>query len=309
MLFDEDILVALEKAADKSERTRSSFWETELEDFSFTAKGEMTGLICVGSISKKYSQIHKASHWLLQWPYLYIVRKSQNFGECYDLAKFIAEGQERAVTLDMVRQTLGLAVIKDNLDVKGLEGINLVIGDGYGVMTSLLKLSYSETKIVTVNLTTPLLMDLVYARKAIPSLRIALPRNQVEMMDALNQNDIDVIAIQADNSKLIAEANVGLAVALHSMQEMTNSVIKSYFDLLRGNKNDRTAFYCSNRIHKQLYDGEEIKFFDFPWSPNDTVLFDEVCRWDNFEYEPRPPFWFRNPNQKQHRLVILEKLI
>ena len=45
MLFDEDILVALEKAADKSERTRSSFWETELEDFSFTAKGEMTGLM------------------------------------------------------------------------------------------------------------------------------------------------------------------------------------------------------------------------------------------------------------------------
>ena len=268
----------------------------------------MTGLICVGSISKKYSQIHKAAHWLLQWPYRYIVRKSQNFGECYDLAKFIAEGQERAVTLDMVRQTLGLAVIKDNLDVKGLEGINLVIGDGYGVMTSLLKLSYSETKIVTVNLTTPLLMDLVYARKAIPSLRIALPTNQVEMMDALNQNDIDVIAIQADNSKLIAEANVGLAVALHSMQEMTNSVIKSYFDLLRGNKNDRTAFYCLNRIYKQLYDGEEIKFFDFPWSPNDTVLFDEVCRWDNFEYNSRPPFWSRNPNQKQHRLVILEKL-
>ena len=308
MLFDEDILVALEKAANKPERTRSSFWETELEDFSFTAKGEMTGLICVGSISKKYSHIHKAAHWLLQWPYRYIIRESQNFGECYDLAKFIAEGQERAVTLDMVRQTLGLAVIKDNLDVKGLEGINLVIGDGYGVMTSLLKLSYSETKIVTVNLTTPLLMDLVYARKAIPSLRIALPTNQVEMTDALNQNDVDVIAIQADNSKLIAEANVGLAVALHSMQEMTNSVIKSYFDLLRGNKNDRTAFYCLNRIYKQLYDGEEIKFFDFPWSLNDTVLFDEVCRWDNFEYNSRPPFWSRNPNQKQHRLVILEKL-
>ena len=308
MLFDEDILVALEEAADKSERTRSSFWETELEDFSFTAKGEMTGLIPVGSISKKYSHIHKAAHWLLQWPYRYIIRESQNFGECYDLAKFIAEGQERAVTLDMVRQTLGLAVIKDNLDVKGLEGINLVIGDGYGVMTSLLKLSYSETKIVTVNLTTPLLMDLVFARKAIPSLRIALPTNQVEMMDALNQNDVDVIAIQADNSKLIAEANVGLAVALHSMQEMTNSVIKSYFDLLRGNKNDRTAFYCLNRIYKQLYDGEEIKFFDFPWSLNDTILFDEVCRWDNFEYNSRPPFWSRNPNQKQHRLVILEKL-
>ena len=308
MLFDEDILVALEKTANKPEMTRSSFWEYELEDFSFNAKGEMKGLICVGNISNKNSQIHKAAHWLLQWPYRYIVRKSQNFGECYDLAKFIAEGQERAVTLDMVRQTLGLAVIKDNLDVKGLEGINLVIGDGYGVMTSLLKLSYSETKIVTVNLTTPLLMDLVYARKAIPSLRIALPTNQVEMMDALSQNDIDVIAIQADNSKLIAEANVGLAVALHSMQEMTNSVIKSYFDLLRGNKNDRTAFYCLNRIYKQLYDGEEIKFFDFPWSPNDTVLFDEVCRWDNFEYNSRPPFWSRNPNQKQHRLVILEKL-
>ena len=105
---------------------------------------------------------------------------------------------------------------------------------------------------------------------------------------------------------MISEAPIGLAVNLHSMQEMNNNVIKSYFDILRNNQNERTAFYCCNRIYKKLYDGEEVKFSNFPWNPNETILLDEICRWDNYDCQPKPPFWVRNLNQKQHRLVIME---
>ena len=306
MLFDRDVLLELEAAADKPEKTRSSFWEHELQDFSFSAEGEMIGLTSVGNLSQKNNPLHKIAHWLLQWPYRFLLRNSQNFNECNTLTKIVAQRQERAVTIDMLRQTLSLAVIRDLIGVREFGGSNLVIGDGYGVMTSLLKLSYPEIKLITINLTTPLLIDLVYTRKAVPGLTIVLPKNPTEMKEALKLDNIDVIALQADDARLISEAPIGLAVNLHSMQEMNNDVIKSYFDILRNNKCEKTAFYCCNRIYKKLYDGEVVKFSDFPWNPNEPILLDEICRWDNFDCQPKPPFWIRNPNQKQHRLVIME---
>ena len=57
MFMNGDVLHALKAAADQPELTRSSFWETELEGFIFTAEGDMTGLICIGSISKKTDPI------------------------------------------------------------------------------------------------------------------------------------------------------------------------------------------------------------------------------------------------------------
>ena len=48
MLFDRDVLIELEAAADRPEQTRSSFWDHELQGFSFSAEGEMKGLTCVG---------------------------------------------------------------------------------------------------------------------------------------------------------------------------------------------------------------------------------------------------------------------
>jgi hypothetical protein len=309
MLVDTDALNALEAAANDAESTRSSFWEEELKDFSFTANGEMNGLIAIGSISRKIGLHHKAANWMLQWPYRLAARKSRNLAECSRLARIVAARQERLFTLDMLRQALALAIIKDNLDTKEFDGANLVIGDGHGVMTSLLKLSDPENVTIAVNLTSPLLIDLVYAQRAIPGLRIAMPMNDVEMREALQRKDIDVIAIRADQADLISEAPIGLAVNIHSMQEMTRNVIESYFSLLRGNKSERTAFYCCNRIYKKLYDGEEIKFTEFPWLPDERILFDEICWWDNFEYKPRPPFWLRNPHPKQHRLTILEKAL
>lgn len=308
LLFDNEALNSLEAAANQAESTRSSFWEEELKGFSFTSKGEMTGLICVGSVSKKTNFLNRAAHWLLQAPYRFLSRKSRNISECTRLAHLVAQRQERAFTLDMLRQTLSLAAIMDNMDLDKSSGVNLVIGDGYGVMTSLLKLSDPKTLTIAVNLTTPLLIDLVYARKAIPDLRIALPTSVDAMRDALQQKNIDVIAIRADDAKLIAEAPIGLAINIHSMQEMTNEVINSYFDLLRSNRSEKTAFYCCNRLYKKLYDGEEIKFTDFPWHSDDQILLDEICQWDKFEYQAKLPFWFSNPNLKQHRLAILNKI-
>ena len=308
MLIDMDALNALDAAARETETARSSFWEEELKDFSFNAEGEMSGLICIGSISRKTSRLHNAVNQVLQLPYRLVARKSRNSAACLRLANLVAARQERLFTQDILRQALSLAAIKDALDTDKLGGANLVIGDGYGVMTSLLKLANPEAVTITVNLTTPLLIDLYYARKALPGVKIVLPRSADEMNEALQNTDIGVIAIRADQADLIGQASIGLAVNNHSMQEMTNQVIKSYFDILRANGGETTAFYCCNRVTKTLYDGEDIIFADYPWRNDEEVLFDEICWWDKFEYQPRLPFWFRNPNLKRHRLTILEKV-
>ena len=306
MLFDEEIFQRLESLADQPEKTRSSFWEQELEDFSFTSDGKMSGLICIGNLSEKNSKAHNLTHWLLQTPYRYFIKDSKNFETCYNATKLVAERQGMAVTLDMLRQTLSLAVIIDNLDLNTCSGINLVIGDGYGVMSSLLKLLFPKKLLVTINLSTPLLIDLYYAKKALPEQKFGLAENKNDLNTMLKDTDLGLLAVTADNLEILSAIDIGFAANLHSMQEMTNSVINSYFDILRSNKNKGTILYCCNRIYKELYDGEKIIFSEYPWKKNDEIIFDSICPWDNFEYNLKPPFWHTNPNKKQHRLVILE---
>ena len=122
----------------------------------------------------------------------------------------------------------------------------------------------------------------------------------------LKDKEVGLIGITADNLRILSAIDIGFAANLHSMQEMTNSVISSYFDILRSNKNKGTTLYCCNRIHKELYDGEKIIFSEYPWDKNDKIIFDDICPWDNFEYNLKPPFWHPNPNKKQHRLVVLQ---
>ena len=306
MLFDEEIFQRLESLADQPEKTRSSFWEHELKDFRFTSDGKMSGLICIGNLSQKNSKIHKLTHWLLQTPYRYFTKNSINFEMCYTATKLVAERQGRAVTLDMLRQTLSLAVIVDNLDLNKCSGINLVIGDGYGVMSSLLKLLFPKKLLVTINLSTPLLIDLYYAKKALPKEKFGLAETKGDLNNMLKDKDLGLIGITADNLRILSAIDIGFAANLHSMQEMTNSVISSYFDILRSNKNKGTTLYCCNRIYKELYDGEKIIFSEYPWDKNDKIIFDDICPWDNFEYNLKPPFWHPNPNKKQHRLVVLQ---
>ena len=306
MLFDEEIFQRLESLADQPEKTRSSFWEHELKDFRFTSDGKMSGLICIGNLSQKNSKIHNLTHWLLQTPYRYFTKNSKNFEMCYNATKLVAERQGRAVTLDMLRQTLSLAVIVDNLDLNKCSGVNLVIGDGYGVMSSLLKLLFPKKLLVTINLSTPLLIDLYYAKQALPKEKFGLAETKGDLSNMLKDKEVGLIGITADNLRILSAIDIGFAANLHSMQEMTNSVISSYFDILRSNKNKGTTLYCCNRIHKELYDGEKIIFSEYPWDKNDKIIFDDICPWDNFEYNLKPPFWHPNPNKKQHRLVVLQ---
>ena len=63
-------------------------------------------------------------------------------------------------------------------------------------------------------------------------------------------------------------------------------------------------FYCCNRVEKKLRDGSCINFNEYPWSENDTILFDEICPW--LQKRPVSQIPFNKPFQPhQHRAVKL----
>jgi len=307
MLRDEDALIALEAAASQPETTRSSFWDVEVKNFSVAADGTRSGVACIGNISRKTGRLYTLMHRVLQMPYRPMARGLADYADCERLGRIIAKRQERQYTSDMMRQALSLALIRHHLPDGPGAGVNLVIGDGYGAMTSLLRLVWPNTKTIAVNLTIPLLADLAFARKALPGMRIAMPANMEEMKATLADPHVDVIGIRADDAGLLEGAPIGLAVNIVSMQEMDLAVIAEYFRLLRSASGTQTAFYCCNRAHKPFYDGTEIRFDEYPWCNNDELLVDEPCPWSELVYGPKPPFWTRLQHRVQHRLAVLDR--
>ena len=307
MLRNEDALATLEAAANQPETNRSSFWDVEVENFRVAADGTRTGVACIGNISRKTGRLYTLMHRVLQLPFRYMARGLPDYADCERLGRIIAKRQERQYTSDMMRQALSLALIRHHLPDGPGAGANLVIGDGYGVMTSLLRLAWPDNKTIAVNLTIPLLADLAFASQALPGMRLAMPANMDEMAEALGDPAVDVIGIRADDAGLLEGVQIGLAINIHSMQEMDMTVIAEYFRLLRSSTGERTAFYCCNRVQKKFYDGTEIRFDAFPWRDDDKLLVDETCPWTEWLYGPKPPFWTRMPTPVHHRLALIDR--
>ncbi len=307
MLKDQDVLNFLVEQSDQPEKSRSSYWDRELGNIDLKADGSMQGYTPQGNVSRKTGKFHTLAHWLLQAPFRGFGNSYRYFPDCHKKGRAVARDQGRQFTGDMVRQSLALALIRDHVSPADMDGVNVVIGDGYGVMTSLLRRAFPEKPVIVVNLKTPLLADLLFAREAAADKLLVLPRNPEEMAIAISGPDANIIGLMADDAHLLANVMVALAVNIHSMQEMPVSVVADYFRFLRVGPAPKTAFYCCNRVYKKLYGGEELRFDDFPWRKGDDLLVDEICPWDHLEYGPRPPFWHKNHNQTRHRLVYLEK--
>ena len=125
-----------------------------------TADGQLQGKSVLGSVSMKMGMLYSAAHWILQAPFRHMGRGLRDFPECQRLGRLVARRQGRSFTHDMVRQALSLAVIRQHADITSEGPCNLIIGDGYGVMTSLIMLASPLRKAIAVNLTRSLLLDL-----------------------------------------------------------------------------------------------------------------------------------------------------
>ena len=226
MLKDEDVLTYLAENSDAPERDRSIHWDNEYKEFKVDVSGLLQGSNVLGNLSDKTGLQHRLAHWLLQYPFRRMGKDLETFRDNLANGYVIAERQDgRQFTLDILAQVLAISYIRQHLPHLDSNYFNVVIGDGYGVMTCLLNFTGAPKRTIIVNLNKPLLLDLIYFKKVFPDRKFILPRNQEEMHLAINAPDNPIIAVQADNAALIALAPITLAINIASMQEMLPDVI------------------------------------------------------------------------------------
>lgn len=233
------------------------------------------------------------------------------------LEREVCAAQERNYDLDVLRHSLTVAWLRHAMPER-LTGASTacVIGDGFGTMTAVLAGSRSAGRILLVNLTRTLLVDLWYLRLWLGAeafdRRVVLVTDADGLREALSRRPGDreavIIALQAQHHELLRECPVDLAFNMASMGEMDPPVTAAYFADLRtvaAHRPNGLAFYCCNREEKTLPDGTVTRFSNYPWHPEDRVLVDELCPWHQHFYTRMPPFYRQYDGPVRHRLAIL----
>ncbi len=217
----------------------------------------------------------------------------------------VARKQNRLLIFDEVKQII-ICNILSRHDVLKQSNIIVVIGDGYGFMTCLLRLVAPQAKIICVNLGKMLLFDLLYASKVFPHTKMFLLQNNGNYSKTLEQ--YSMIFMEAEKYEMLLGREVDLFINIASMQEMNPDIIKTYFDIIRSSTGKR-YFYSCNREEKVLPDGTVVRFNEYPWDSNkDEVIFDELCAfYQNYPISV-PPFWLPFDGPMKHKLARMSQL-
>lgn len=295
--------------ATEDERTRSSFWDQEVGNFDVSADGRVDGETVLGTVSAKTNLVHTAAHWVLQSPFRWFPKGLTDLANIERSARIVARRQGRQYTHDMMRQALSVSFARRAAQRARTDTCNLVIGDGFGVMTSLLLFDDPSVKTVCINLTKSLLIDVTRIAKVHPDAGLALVDTPEDVAAALADNTIRVIAVRADDALCLKNAPIGTAFNVVSMQEMPMAVIAEYFAILRSSTADRLVFYCCNKLSKTMPDGEEIRFDAYPWRSADSIVGEGPCPWSQWVYNKQPPFWHHRSGAGRviwHRLAVLQ---
>lgn len=287
--------------------TESSHWKKFHGKFSYK-NGILSGIKGFGGSQPTYQGFRKKIHNLFQRKYRKIGAKFPKFDTIDFNANQITKKQERAYDLDVLRQTLTASFLSTFPNVLGSNKQVLIIGDGFGSLTSILLASKLSRQVILVNLTKTLLVDLLYLKKWMGD-------NLFNKSTVLIDSEVDIpsissskslIAIEAINHKLIRSFNIDSIINVASMQEMNPSMVKAYFKDFSFISKDNLYFYCCNREEKILPDGTVSRFLDYPWNKKDSILLDELCPWHQYYYTLIPPMYKRYEGPHRHQLRIMK---
>ncbi len=306
-------IAGLAEVATKEDPEASSHWQKYHEGFQFTGAG-FEGLSGFGGNLDR-TLPRKIFHGIFQTTYRRIGRTFADFARIESCADRITCAQGRVLDLDVLRQVITLSfLLSKTPDRFGTTSVVCVIGDGFASMTSLLVESGASQKVILVNLTKTLLVDLWFLKKWMGDRRfsteVALAENETGLKQAISDQNIRVVAVQATSHELIRNCEIDIAINIASMQEMDLANIEAYFSDLRNSDMARTGgpvFYCCNREEKNLPDGTVTRIMDYPWQPDDIVHVDEICGWHQKYYSRQFPFYHRYDGPIRHRLVKLAR--
>lgn len=290
----------------------SAHWQHEHADFVFTGEG-FENLHGFGGTERARSFMRNSLHWLLMHPFRRMGRGFPTFLKVLKTGNAMAKAQDRDFNLDMLRQCLSLAFLQSNLPPGFPSAPNIcIIGDGFGTLSSLYISAGHAKKVILVNLTKTLLVDLWYLRLWLSQetfdQRVVLADTPEGVLQAQTDPEIYVIAIEARNNDLLTKAQIDLAINIASMQEMNPDVISQYFTCLResrANHSGQLYFYCCNREEKTLNDGTMVRYTEYPWRASDNILIDALCPWHQKFYRMGFPIYQPYDGPVCHRLVEL----
>ena len=294
----------LARQLDTTEKGASSHWREMHADFTYE-DGVLSGLRGFDTYTPAPNPPAAIAHWMLQQPWRRVGRQFTDFERIQRIGRQIAREQQRVFDLDMLRQAITLAYLRQRVPhVFGAGHTILVIGDGFGTFTSTALAAFPGIRVVAINLIRTLLVDLIFMRRSKAVTRAALAIDDRSFRRALADSRAQVVALRADDWRLLARTPITLAVNIASMQEMNADAIAHYFAVMRSGAS-RPRFYCCNREEKRLPDGTIVRFRDFPWSENDEIIEDALCPWHQQYYSRRPPFFHAIDGPMRHRLVYL----
>ena len=290
----------LKKELNNSEQTKSSYWEDQFKTFKIDNEFNIIDI-------RKYGFGNLEPNTLVRKFYhnffLRILFKQFLFStKWYKLFKEISKTQNKVINFDGFRHICVFELL-DTFIFNEIQIDNIcVIGDGRCNFVSPCFKSKAFKKIVSVNLTETLLCDLIILENddtiIIDDIAVATSENDFDIL--MNNEKVKIILVPASKSNMLYNKKIQMFVNMVSFQEISMKNIQTYFDIIKSNK---SYFYCMNRKHKELPDGEIIEFEKYPWGNPESIIIDELCPWCQRYYGQKFPFIFKLDGVIQHRLV------
>ena len=298
-----DIIAELSKFINKKEKTRSSHWEKYQSNFLYN-DGVLSGLEGFGTNNKPLKGLVKIIYEMLLKRYTKHKIDVDSFKEIKMAALEITEKQNRALDLDVIRQCLTIDFLRSKVDLDDKKNI-IVIGDGWGILTSLLLKLNLAKRVILINLNKTLLVDLSYIKKVMPEiLRESILVEKKEEISKIKNEKL--VAIRADNYELLKFLKKDLVININSFQEMNINIVNNYIKYLENDKNAFLLYHC-NRLEKILPDGSKTKISDFKFNSKKEEIVNEICPWQKDFITKIPPFIRKFDGEIIHQLISLNQ--
>jgi hypothetical protein len=271
---DDEIILQLKSCLSSSHKNKSSYWSkhTKNEDFEDIYNILSSGTFFQNDFKKNIL------HFVFQF---FLFNKKIFFSNEIKTYKKLCAQQNRMFDYDILRHVFTLNMLNKNNLIKDKV---CVIGDGKANFVSGCLLQDEETKIYSINLPEVSIQEYSILMKfnIINKKFIKV----VNSKEDLNEKNIRLFFVPAENAHLLENTNINLFVNIASFQEMNKNEIIKYFNIIKSNK---AFLYCCNRERKELYDGIITEFDKYPWGDG-RVKFNEKCPWFKKYYQFRPPF-------------------
>lgn len=250
----------------------SSHWEKYAPQSQLVLENDkVVRLKGIGFGAMERSVLGLAFEWLTITSYLAALENRGNILKWMKLANSHLKALKKlhiSFTYDVFRQCCVAATLEEH--IKKFDNPSLLmIGDGYGLLSVLIKDRFPNTTIHFVDILPALFFQAT-------TMMLSFPESKHQLASEKTPNKPDFIYCHPNNLQDICEYKYDLCVNVASMQEMNMESINNYFKLIRNQLKPGGLFYCCNRIEKQHPNGEIIRFNEYPWQENDKTIFCET---------------------------------